>query len=89
MSEWREKLFMVLSLLIGGILFLYLLNGWILLLSLFNEWIATEAAIESVGELWDDPQPMDPEAACGYHMISTISGALDIIYDSCQPHQEF
>ena len=79
---------MVLSLLIGGILFLYLLNRWILLLSLFNGWIATEAAIESVGELWDDPQPMDPEAACGYHIISTKLGALDIIYDSCQPHQE-
>ena len=77
---------MVLSLLIGGILFLYLLNEWI---SFFNGSIATEAAIESVGELWDDPQPMDPEAACGYHIISTISGALDIIYDSCQPHQEF
>ena len=78
---------MVLSLLIGGILFLYLLNEWI---SFYNGWIATEAAIESVGELWDDPQPMDPEAACGYHfIISTISGALYIIYDSCQPHQEF
>ena len=26
-------------------------------------WIATEAAMGSVGELWDEPQPMDPEAA--------------------------
>ena len=29
-------------------------------------WIATEAAMGSVGELWDEPQPMDPEAACGF-----------------------
>ena len=45
--------------------------------------IATEAAMGSVGELWDEPQPMDPEAACGFYIClnndqSLICSELDI-----------
>ena len=49
--------------------------------------MVTEAAMGSVGELWEEPQPMDPEAACGFCMTYHCITNRQVNYQDFAPYK--